>query len=463
LRGVLWPLERLLGDPIDPPAADKAAPPRFDGLLVLCGGLLLVCFVALCAAYGFAGPQWRTMFDHLAHTPAEVPHDAEEQGAFSSGFFVELFREVLYVGLCLFWVVGMVFHEEARQLLPYAPWRSDVGRRRLTLRSLFRAVTLALGLALAVSTVYHHVQVGPAVLWRCNGNPFLEPYLKDYGKDPPQAIQDIQAARESFERLSGEDKRGEEGRQKLAELQQVIEKAHGDDKLLLAIKGLPEKDRLQMIPRPDVPEDTPGDAEQYQQFRQQCVLPYLLYLPYSLVNFVAITAAFLAVTIYALCLAVWTHAVQQNRRMAKLCKSSASEQDLGKRFASYQNSTAGTLRKLSAIVLFLLIALWYGFWLDRYNLTITGFQDSWKALVVMLVFCVLLVGVVWVAYDNLVDTTARALPEGERRKAFRRQNASWKFFRERMFAPGHFPICVLAGLTGVPLWLVVSWWLHWQR
>jgi hypothetical protein len=403
-------LERLLGDPVAPPPESETARSGYDRMLTVCIGLMLVCALALMVSYGLKSPQWARMFTNVAHTPKELPSPGVQRSAFSSGFFVELFRAVIYVGLCLFWILGIVFHDETRRLIPYAPWRADLGPRRLTLRSWFRAGFLFLGIGLAVTTIDHHIDVGPVVLWRCNGNPFLEPYV--YGSD------------EDVER---------------------------------ALRALPPDERHELAgdfrPRLEPPE----------QFRAYCLYPYLVYLPFSLVMFVLVMDAFLAVGLYALCSAAWTHAVLQTRRMEDFCKGSPSELQIRNRFASCKDSMAVTLRKFSSFLVFLLLALWYGFWFDRYNITITAFKASWMALVTMLAVLAALVGVLWIAYGQLLDTALRALPAGERAEAFRFQNRAARFFKEKMFGPGYLPICLILAVTGVPLWWVVSSWKQWPR
>jgi hypothetical protein len=408
LAAVRRALEACLGDPVAPPPSDRAVRSSFDRVLAVCVLLLMICFVALWASYGVAGPQWVRMFTHIAHKREELAGGMAERSAFSSGFFVELFRAVIYVGLCLFWILGMVFRDETLRLIPYAPWRTDVGPRRLTVRSWFRAGFLVVALGLTTTTIEHHIDLGPKVLWRCNGNPFLEPYV--YG-DAEQMRQ--------------------------------------------AIESLRESDRKDFRPEP-------GPSE-YAQYEVQCLYPYLLYLPFSLVLFVMVMDGFLVLGLYALCSAAWTHAVLQTRRMDEFCKSSPSELQVRNRFLSCKDSMTVTLRKFSSFLVFLLFALWYGFWFDRYNITITAFAASWTALVVMMVVVAALVGVLWVAYGQMLDMAVRALPQGDRAEAFRRQNRAWTFFRRQTFGPGYFPVCLILAVTGVPLWSLVSWLCHWER
>jgi hypothetical protein len=411
-------VEAVLGDPVaPPPAAPGAARSSFERILAFCVLLLLVCFVALCVSYGIAGPQWVKMFIHIAHTRKELG-GAGERSEFSSGFFVELFRAVIYIGLCLFWILGMVFRDETMRLLPYAPWRSDLGPRRLTMRSWFRAAFLLVGLGLGITTVQHHIDLGPMMLWRCNGNPFLEQYL--HGDD--------QQAREAIKGLPGEE-------------QQVVEEDFKD------VKAAPD----------------PNNSQEYQAYRTQCLYPYLAYMPFSLVQFVVIINAFLVVGLYALCSAAWAHAVLQTRRMEEFCKSSPSELQIRNRFASCKDSMSVTLRKFSSFLVFLLLAMWYGFWFDRYNITITAFAASWMSLVIMMAVLGSLVGVLWVAYGQLLDTAVRALPQNERAVSFRRQHRAWTFFRQKAFGPGYFPVCLVLAVTGVPLWWLVARLLHWER
>jgi hypothetical protein len=299
-------------------------------------------------------------------------------------------------------ISGAVFHDEIRRLVPYAPWRWDIGPRRLTPRSLFRVGFLVLVGVSAHLTYKHHFHVGPELVWKCSGNPFLQPDVEQNRVPPPQL----------------------------------------------------KNDWRQSVPK--------ADDEQHEQYRNQCVWPYKMYFPYSMVNFVVILPVVLTVGVYSLIAAIRLHYQLQPAWMAELCQSSRLQAQLVNRFRYYRSTIFQSLERFFVFLLILLIALWYGMWFDRYNLTITAAKEYLVAMgMVFGVWCASFL-TLWLAYRRLRRMTADNLAEVNRTE-FIRRHTDRQFFAESVRRSEYWPVAAFLLVTGYPLWLVVSGIWGWDR
>jgi hypothetical protein len=382
-------LAAVIGDPIRPRPAERGSGP--GALFLICVGLLLVAAVSSTWAYESGSARWERMFYGLARQPADVPPlgaggDKVHPGP---GELVELARASIVIFFFLLVVVGRFFAAEVAALVPRAPW-ARAGPRALGLRSLFRIVFVALAVWLGANTVAHHRDIGPRVLWMCNGNPFLQRHLE---AADARAVRDLQ--------------------------------------------GRPADDPDRMNGEPPAP-----GAAGYDEYRRECVVPYWRFFPYSMVMFAVVGPVVIIVCFYALCSSLWTHLIAQPGRVERV-DDRAPAREVENRFRYYQGTYAGDVDKYLVMLLILLGCWAYHLWLDSRNLIASAADTTTRMLWVVLGGWAGMSAALVLAYQVLVREAGRKLPDGDARSEFGRRHGAVRFFARTVAGSSYAWLCLI--------------------
>jgi len=405
--------ELVLGDPVisrpTPPAQQSTGPGELFGICLV---LLLISTASLMASYGTESPLWERMFYLLAADSKDVPLPSKEvqhKGGLCPGLLVELTRSLLIIIGMLLIPVGWCFRQEAAQLVPHPPW-SQVGQRRLGLRSLFRLVFLSLAVYLAQQTVLHHLYTGPRNLWMCNGNPKLQNLLATNDKA------------------------------KWLELQN---------------KKPDEWDKMNEEP-PHLGE--PG----YDDYWRQCLVPYRWYYGYSFVMLVLAAPTVLTICFYSVCSSLWNHLISQPRQIGEL-PDNTKPQEIDNRLRYYKETYVEDIDRYLILLLMVLNCLAFHLFWDLNNLT----TDGLRATTELLIFAIGLWGLMFMAliltYQPLVKEARKRIPHGSMHDDFRRRYEAFKFFREAVSGSAFFWLCLLAGGIGALRYAYVYNFLVWNK
>jgi hypothetical protein len=191
-------------------------------------------------------------------------------------------------------------------------------------------------------------------------------------------------------------------------------------------------------------------------FVYRCLLPYLVYLVYSVVNYLPGGTLVLTIGTYAgikelIWMFNWTSEFRKD------CDERVvSSENLHRKYKSYLNRMKEMLEKYHALIVFLLTGFTFKVWLDGFNLSPEAYELELYALIVASIPVIVAYLLSTVSYEIALAGSAKRAQDPA---AFRQTHCTRKFYGQRIAQSIYLPIsCLLVATMAVSfVWSFVIW------
>jgi hypothetical protein len=366
---------------------------------LICVGLLSLSasyFMGSRVCQGSDGAFWDRLFNGFGKPRAELTGFG-----FGLGYLIEMVRLVVLQTVALIFMPGYAFKEAAARLMTETPLRKLVGAEGVPRQGAAAwetrigfGVFVALGVFLLMMVIGHHVITGPEYLWKSQG-------LSKFELN----------ARESAQKDEGSPG----GRAKNGE--------------------------------------TPLWSN--HKYLRTCLLPYLTYLVYSIINFPIAVNVIFTITSFALITDLMWMYLWPNWFKAEFKQGKITGSDLRRFFKrDFLNRLARVLERYYCLFTFLAAGLAFMVWLDSVNVTPEAHSEELEALLIATSPLILLMPLSTVFYAGAREAVAK---RSSNPNAFVRDHPLANFYVRSIIRSKYSLVSGLALMSVVVHYFVFGW------